>query len=137
MWTREELAALDAAGKTEALHQLLEAVYGTREPVRRIVSEDLTITEQAFRRWLREDSVQTWALLLLREWAIKEPQERAERLAWREVTEGLTAAAETLSETLRSLSATTEALTRLNQLHDDAQGRCASGEPAPGRGSLQ
>lgn len=66
MLTRDQIDQLAPADRTALLRDLLQAVFGdASQPT---ICHALDITPVTLRRWMREDAVPAWPLMLLTEW---------------------------------------------------------------------
>lgn len=100
MITRDKLADMDAGARTKAFLDMVEIVYGTRKPKQADVAYDLDITPITWRKWIREDAVPVWAILLMTEWALRGQDARKELLEWTEITDKLSE----ITQRLRNLA---------------------------------
>jgi len=66
MLTRDQIDQLSPAERTALLRDLLQAVFGDASQPK--ICHALDITPVTLRRWLRQDAVPAWPLMLLDEW---------------------------------------------------------------------
>lgn len=116
MLTRDMIETMDGPARTRAFRDLVEIVYGTREPEREKICYDLDITPPTYRRWMRETCAPVWAILLMNEWAHHGETVRQEFIQWTEI--------------IGKLSEITSDLRGLARLRAAATFQCVSGASA-------